>query len=86
MDIPLIDRIERWFEQSPKAQRAVKRLSADLDTLVERLEGAIPPDLRDAIAARIDPPGTTGSLSIRDAEHGVPPAPPSELPPQNTAR
>ena len=33
----LTERIETWFERSPKAQRAVKRLSADLDALVVRV-------------------------------------------------
>ncbi len=79
MDIPLIDQIQRWFEQSPKAQRAVKRLSVDLDTLVERLEGAIPPGVRDAIAARIDPP-TNAPTPLPDTTPPLPEAPTPEPP------
>ena len=79
----LTERIETWFEQSPKAQRAVKRLSADLDALVVRVEGAIPADLRDAIAARIDPPGNTPSPApgitpaLPEGPHSEPPGTPS---------
>ena len=79
----LTDRIQTWFERSPKAQRAVKRLSADLDALVDRVEGAIPGELREPIAARIDPPGKAPT-PIRDAE----PAAPTDLdaePPRTTS-
>ena len=52
-----------WLERSPKRQRAIKRLSADLDALVARLESAVPAHVRDAIAARIDPPRDTPTLA-----------------------
>jgi hypothetical protein len=50
----LTDRIRGWFERSPKAQRVYERLSADLDTVVERVDSATS-GLRDRIAPIIDP-------------------------------
>ena len=52
------DRIHRWFESSPKAQRAYQRLSADLDAVVEWIESATS-GLRERIAPIIDPPANT---------------------------
>ena len=75
----LTERIETWFDRSPKAQRAVKRLSADLDALVVRVEGVIPGNLRDAIAARIDPPGNAPTPAP-DVKPGLPEGPRSEPP------
>ena len=63
-----------WLERSPKGRRAVARLSADLDALVARLEAAIPDHIRNAIAARIDPP-RADPTPIRDAE----PPPPGSV-------
>jgi hypothetical protein len=57
MDTNLTEQIRNWFERSPKARRAYKRLRADLDAVAAWVESATPGELRDAIAARIDPPG-----------------------------
>ena len=75
----LTARIETWFERSPRAQQAVKRLSADLDALVVRVEGAIPGNLRDAIAVRIDPPGNAPTPAP-DTKSALPEGPRSEPP------
>jgi hypothetical protein len=48
------NRIRDWFERSPKAQRAYRRLSADLDALVEWLESATS-GLRERVGPIIDP-------------------------------
>ena len=53
-DTSQTDRIRDWFERSPKAQRAYRRLSADLDALVEWLESATS-GLRERVAPIIDP-------------------------------
>ena len=84
MDETFPEPIRGWLERSPKAQRAVRRLSVDLDTLVERVERAIPDELRAAIAARIDPPGTTPTpLRPLDAAPGFSGA---ESPPSGPAQ
>jgi len=54
----LFDRVRAWFDQTPKAKRAYKRLSADADAVVVRLDASTRGSLRDAIEARIDPPRT----------------------------
>ncbi len=69
-----------WLERSPKGRRAIARLSADLDALVARLESAIPGHIRDAIAARIDPP-RTDPTPIRDGAPSSPTVVGSEPPP-----
>ncbi len=74
-----------WLERSPKARRAVKRLSADLDALVARLESTIPRELRDAIAARIDPPGTAPAAP-EDATPALPGRPGADPPPPGVPR
>jgi hypothetical protein len=51
---PLTDKIRTWFERSPKAQRAYQRLSADLDTVVDRVDAATS-DLQKRVAPFIDP-------------------------------
>ena|SRR5688572_27268216 len=53
-DNSLTGKIRGWFERSPKAQRAYERLSADLDTVVERVDSATRA-LRERIAPIIDP-------------------------------
>ncbi len=74
-----------WLERSPKAQRAVERLRADLDALVARLESAIPHEVRDAIAARIDPPAKAPT-PIGDTGPAASGSPDSEPPPAGTPR
>ncbi len=85
MDTAPPEPIRSWVERSPKARRAYRRLSADLDALAARLESLIPGHLRDAIAARIDPPGTTPTPP-RDAAPALPEGPDSEPPPPDTTR
>jgi hypothetical protein len=50
----LTDRIRGWFGRSPKAQQAYRKLSADLDTVVERVDAATT-GLRERVAPIIDP-------------------------------
>jgi hypothetical protein len=50
----LADKIRRWFDRTPKAQEAYRRLGADLDTVMERVDAATS-DLRERIAPIIDP-------------------------------
>jgi hypothetical protein len=54
----LTDQILNWFERTPRAQRAVERLRADLDMVATWVESSTRGDLRDRIAAIIDPPAT----------------------------
>jgi hypothetical protein len=63
------DRIHRWFESSPKAQRAYQRLSADLDAVVEWIESATS-GLRERVSPIIDP--------VREPAPEPAPEPPSE--------
>lgn len=53
-DTPLTNRIRGWFEHSPKAQQVYRRLSADLDTVVERVDAATS-GLRERVGPVIDP-------------------------------
>jgi hypothetical protein len=53
-DTSQTDRIRDWFEHSPKAQRAYRRLSADLDAVVAWVESATS-GLRERAAPIIDP-------------------------------
>ena len=57
-DTSLTGKIRGWFERSPKAQRVYERLSADLDTVVERVDSATS-GLREKVAPIIDPPART---------------------------
>jgi hypothetical protein len=50
----LIDRIRSWFEDSPKAQRAYQRLSADLDAVVKWVDSSTS-GLRERVTPIIDP-------------------------------
>ena len=50
----LTGRIRTWFERTPKAQEAYRRLSADLDTVVDRVESATVA-LRERVTPIIDP-------------------------------
>ena len=50
----LTDRLRGWFDRSPKAQQAYRKLSADLDTVVERVDAATT-GLREKVAPIIDP-------------------------------
>ena len=75
-DTPLTDRIRDWFERSPKAQRAYRKLSADLDTVVERVESATS-GLRERVAPIIDPvraEPTSQSVADPASEPGLTPA------------
>jgi hypothetical protein len=56
MDDSLTGQIRGWFGRSPKAQRAVERLRADLDSVAGWVERSTRGELRDSIADRIDPP------------------------------
>ena len=92
----LTDRIRGWFERSPKAQRAYRRLSADLDTIAGRVESATS-GLRERVAPIIDPSASTPTAGqtrtvaeadapaeLGDAEQAWPPVIPeseSSVPP-----
>src|SRR5688572_5952066 len=62
----LTDRIRNWFERTPKAQEAYRRLGADLDTVVERVDSATS-SLRERIAPIIDPPSVPAAQDKPDA-------------------
>ncbi len=49
------DQIRTWFDNSPKAQRAVKKLSADLDVVAGKVEQATS-GLMERVGPIIDPP------------------------------
>lgn len=48
------DQIRNWFDRSPKAQRAVKRLSEDLDVVAGKVEQATS-GLMERVGPIIDP-------------------------------
>jgi hypothetical protein len=50
-----IDQIRDWFDRTPKAQRAVKRLSEDLDSVAGKVEQAMS-GLMERVGPLIDPP------------------------------
>ena len=55
------DKIRNWFERTPQAQRAYEKISADLDTVVSKVESVVEEnetlrDLRGKVSAAIDPP------------------------------
>ena len=57
----LTQQIRSWYEQSPKAQHAYEQLSADVDNVVARVQALVEEtevlrELRDKVAALIDPP------------------------------
>jgi hypothetical protein len=79
MDTSLTEQIRTWFERSPKARRAYKRLGADLDAAAAWVESATRGGLRDAVAARIDPPGGAPTPA-QDAGEATPERPSSEAP------
>jgi hypothetical protein len=49
------DQIRNWFDRSPKAQRAVKKLSEDLDVVAGKVEQATS-GLMERVGPIIDPP------------------------------
>jgi hypothetical protein len=67
----LTDKIRSWFDRTPKAQEAYRRLGADLDTVMERVDAATS-DLREKITPIIDPVREPAPLD---------PAPPASPPP-----
>jgi len=72
----MTDRIRSWFERSPRAQRAYRKLSADLDTVVERVDSATS-GLRDRVSPIIDPvrpEPTPESIPDPASEPGLTPA------------
>ena len=50
----LTEQIQDWYDHSPKAQRAVKRLSADLDVVADKVEHALS-GLLERVGPIIDP-------------------------------
>jgi hypothetical protein len=50
----LTDKLRDWFDRTPKAQEAYRRLGADLDTVMNRVDAATN-GLRERIAPIIDP-------------------------------
>jgi hypothetical protein len=73
-DNSLTGKIRGWFERSPKAQRVYERLSADLDTVVEKVDSATS-GLREKVGPIIDPPRAPAPEPIADqaAEPGLTP-------------
>ena len=56
----LIQQIEDWFNRTPRAQRAVKRLSEDLDVVAGQVEKATA-GLLERVGPMIDPPSRRAS-------------------------
>jgi hypothetical protein len=56
------DQVRNWFERTPKAQRAVKKLSEDLDVVAGKVEHATS-GLMERVGPIIDPPSV---LSARE--------------------
>jgi hypothetical protein len=73
-DNSLTGKIRGWFERSPKAQRVYERLSADLDTVVGKVDSATS-GLREKVSPIIDPQRTPSPEPIADqaAEPGLTP-------------
>jgi len=91
------DKIRSWFERTPRAQRAYEKLSADLDTVVTKVESIVDEndtlrDLRTKVGAAIDPPTTrpdaavdaTSTAPTVEGETSPPPPPASSLPASST--
>ena len=76
----LTDQILNWFERTPRAQRAVERLRANLDMVATWVESSTRGDLRDRIAAIIDPPATPVEPATE-----TPVEPATETPPEAAA-
>ena len=69
----LTERIRQWYAQSPRAQHAYERLSADVDAISARVDALVNESealkaLRDRIAAAIDPASTAPTTEGPDAE------------------
>ena len=70
----LIQQIEDWFNRTPRAQRAVKRLSDDLDVVAGQVEKATA-GLLERVGPYIDPAAPSASDQPVEGRHD------SELPP-----
>jgi hypothetical protein len=69
----LTDRIRQWYEQSPQAQHAYERLSADVDAIGAHVDALVNESealkaLRDRIAAAIDPSSAAPVSQAPEAE------------------
>jgi hypothetical protein len=84
------DQIRDWFDRTPKAQRAVKRLSEDLDVVAGKVEQATS-GLMEKVGPIIDPPARVAApdqpsvpaestATAQDAEPVIPEAE-SSVPP-----
>jgi hypothetical protein len=84
----LTDRIRAWFDRTPKAQEAYRRLGADLDTVVGRVDAAtsglleritpiIDPSREPAPLHQTETPGSAGATPPSDG----PTTPPADKPP-----
>jgi hypothetical protein len=76
----LTDKIRRWFERTPKAQEAYRRLGADMDTLMERVDAATS-GLRERITPIIDPAQERAPI-----DPASPASPPSAASPPSSAQ
>jgi len=56
----LTDQIRGWFERSPKAQRAVKRIAEDLDVVAGHVDKATS-GLMEKVGPIIDPPASVAA-------------------------
>ena len=76
----LTDKIRGWFDRTPRAQEAYRRLGADLDTVMERVDTATS-HLRERIAPIIDPAREPAPLDTAPPASPPPPPPaPDEKP------
>jgi hypothetical protein len=89
MDTPLSDQIQaltqqlqQWYEQSPRAQRAYERLSADVEQVLTQVQSLVNDtealrSLRDRLTAFVDPNArdTTSPETTASTPGATPPSP-----------
>jgi hypothetical protein len=76
MDDPLKDlgsKLRGWYNRSPKIQQAYEKLSADVDAVHAKMTSAVEEspalrDIRDKVAAAIDPPAQVAAPPEAAAE------------------
>jgi hypothetical protein len=81
MDDPLKDlssRLRGWYDRSPKVQRAYEKLTADVDAVHAKVTSVVEDtealrDIRDKVAAAIDPPAPVAAPPEADVQAAAPP-------------
>ena len=94
MDDPLKDlssRLRGWYNRSPKVQRAYEKLTADVDAVHAKVTSVVEEtealrDIRDKVAAAIDPPAQTATTAETAAQATAPPETAPAAPAEPTAQ